>query len=61
MNMGSDASVSFLRKNHTFRHPSEDPGMGRWKYGSTPCLFLMKMSTLPKTVASTPEPCWSRA
>jgi hypothetical protein len=30
-NMGSDASASFLRKNHTFWHLVIDLDMERWK------------------------------
>jgi hypothetical protein len=31
INMGSGASMSFLRKNHTFCHQSEGPDIGTWK------------------------------
>jgi hypothetical protein len=54
MNTGNDASVSFLRKNHSFSHPSGGTDIGIWKWGSTPCLDLMKMSTLPKSRRVTP-------
>jgi hypothetical protein len=59
VNTGSGTSVPFLRKDHTFRHPSKGPNVGRWKWVSTPRLDLMKMSTMPK--AATPVPCCSQA
>jgi hypothetical protein len=52
--------VLFLRKNHTFRHPSGGSDIGRWKYGSTPHPDLTKMSTPPKAATSSPEPYYSR-
>jgi hypothetical protein len=59
--MGSGASASFLRKNHSFRHPTGGLDIERWKYGSTPDLNQTKISTLPHTIASTSEPDRSQA
>jgi hypothetical protein len=39
--------VSFLRKNHTFCHPTGGSDIGKQKYGSTPDPDRTKISTLP--------------
>jgi hypothetical protein len=60
MNMGSGAPVSFLRKNHTLRHPIGGSNIEKQKYELTPGPDRTKMSTLPHTTASTFEPYHSR-
>jgi hypothetical protein len=57
MNMGSGASVLFLRKNHTFHHLTRGSDIEKWKYRLTPSLDWTKMSTLPHIVTSASEPC----
>jgi hypothetical protein len=38
VNTGSGTSALFLRKNHTFRHPTSGSDIRKQKYGSTPNL-----------------------
>jgi hypothetical protein len=43
VNKGSSTSASFLRKNHTFLHPTGGADIEKQKYGSTPGLDRTKM------------------
>jgi hypothetical protein len=59
MNTGSSVSASFLRKNHTFYHPTRGSNIRRQKLGSTPGPDRTKMSTLSNTTAFASEPCYN--
>jgi hypothetical protein len=56
MNMGSGVSASFLRKNHTFYHPTGGSDIEKQKYGSSPDPDQTKMSTMSHTATSMSEP-----
>jgi hypothetical protein len=60
MNMSCITSVLFLRKNHTFCHPTRGLNIKKQKYGLTPGSNQAKMFTLSHTDASASEPCHSR-
>jgi hypothetical protein len=47
MNTGSGVSTLFLRKNHTFCHPTGGLDIKTQKYGSAPGPNRANMSTLP--------------